>query len=60
MTTFYDEEQIAIVEQAINYLLSDRGRHELRKAAEESNELADKFRRMRLVTDELLNRPFTI
>lgn len=60
MTTFYDEEQLVVVEQAIEYLLSERGQREMAKAAEENKTLADKFRRMRDIPWEVLNKPFTI
>ena len=60
MTTLYDQEMVATVETAIDYLLTERGRAELAKAAKESKALADKFRRMRDVSWERLNAPFTI
>ena len=56
----YDDEMVAVVETAIDYLLSDRGRAALAKAAKESKDLADKFRRMRDVPWEKLHAPFNI
>lgn len=60
MTAFYDEQMAVIVEQAMDYLLSERGKRELQKAAKESAALAEKFRKMRDVSWERFHAPFTI
>jgi hypothetical protein len=60
MTKFYDEQMAVAVELAMDYLLSERGQTEMRKAAQESKALAEKFRKMRDVPWELLHKPFTI
>jgi hypothetical protein len=60
MPKFYDEQMAVAVELAMDYLLSERGQTEMRKAAQESKALADKFRRMRDVPWDLLHKPFTI
>ena len=49
-----------MVEQTMDYLMSERGQAELRKAAQESKALADKFRKAREIPWELLHRPFNI
>jgi hypothetical protein len=60
MPPFYDEQMQLVVEQAIDYLLSERGQMAMAKAARESKEFTDKFRRMRNVPWEKLHAPFTV
>lgn len=60
MTKFYDEQMLVCVEQAMEYLLSERGQAEMQKAAAESKAVADKFRRMREIPFEKFHRPFTV
>jgi hypothetical protein len=60
MTTFYDEQMAVAVELAMDYLLSERGRAEMKKAAAENKALADKFRKMRDVPWDVLHKPFTV
>jgi hypothetical protein len=60
MSKFYDEQMLVCVEQAMEYLLTERGQAEMRKAAAESKAVADKFRRMRDVPIERFHRPFTV
>lgn len=60
MTTHYDQEMVAIVETALDYMLSARGQKELQKHMRESQKFCDKLRKMREVSWEKLHAPFTI
>lgn len=60
MTTFYDEEMVAMAEQVIKYLLSERGQRECAEAAKRSEATAALFAKGRDIPWEKLHERFTI
>lgn len=60
LSTFYDDEMLAAAETAIGYLLSARGRAELRKHRKESDRVVALMRQMHDIPLEELHRRYTV
>ena len=55
-----EDELNKLADQALKHLSSEKGKQELREAADKSREATESFRRARDIDPEHLNRRFTV